>query len=311
MVRECVPAKSTRRCHFTLAGLLTYAQLSEATMMLKKVLRVWTVQMVSVKWTTNWNRCDTTMMHFPRTASRLLPFEPMRPQTTILRNVSNREIRKRFVIRDAENKWCAVYDQDECVALHLPSRSDRKIRIAFWGHFLKPSAIAFEVFVKKNFLLNGRPLRGVEIHASAVPVQVQDVDARVSCWIFRLWSEQCTTDFRIALCCHIILWIFLCDSHPPYFVRAAVVLRALTAVCVFYQSFCAFCELFFLCFSVEMLCWLIFSAFWIETCHMTSCVSFSLLQTAWANHFLFRRLFIPAFACGRSGRHLQKDLLLH
>ena len=43
------------------------------------------------------------------------------------------------------------------------------------------------------------------------------------------------------------------DPNPPCFVRAAVVLRALTAICVFYQIFCAFCELFFLCFSVEML----------------------------------------------------------
>ena len=61
------------------------------------------------------------------------------------------------------------------------------------------------------------------------PVHVQDVDAWVSCWILRLWSEQRTTDFRIGLafaaasfCGFSEVHLRLCPNLP--FVRAGVFL---------------------------------------------------------------------------------------
>ena len=50
----------------------------------------------------------------------------IQPQTTILRYGSATEKSvKAIVTRATENKWCAVYGQDECVAPH--PWSDRKI----------------------------------------------------------------------------------------------------------------------------------------------------------------------------------------
>ena len=78
------------------------------------------------------------------------------------------------------------------------SRSERKIL----GRALKTQHKSFAIAVleKKNFLL-GQPSPAAWKHnpcEGGMLVQDQNVDEWVSCWILCLWSEQCTTGFRIA-----------------------------------------------------------------------------------------------------------------
>ena len=78
------------------------------------------------------------------------------------------------------------------------SRSERKI----FGRALKTQHNSFAVVVleKKNFLLGKRSPAAWRCNPceGGMLVQDQNVDAWVSCWILWLWSEQCTTGFRIA-----------------------------------------------------------------------------------------------------------------
>ena len=54
------------------------------------------------------------------------------------------------MVRATENKWCAVYAQDECVAPHLPLRSQGSGSRS--EYLQKDSAIVVMVLVKKNWL---------------------------------------------------------------------------------------------------------------------------------------------------------------
>ena len=54
------------------------------------------------------------------------------------------------MVRATENKWCAVYAQDECVAPRLPLRSQGSGSRSVY--LQKDSAILVMVLVKKNWL---------------------------------------------------------------------------------------------------------------------------------------------------------------
>ena len=54
------------------------------------------------------------------------------------------------MVRATENKWCAVYAQDECVAPHFPLRSQSSGSRS--EYLQKDSAIVVMVLVKKNWL---------------------------------------------------------------------------------------------------------------------------------------------------------------
>ena len=98
---------------------------------------------------------------------------------------------------------------------------------------------------KKSILLGWRspaawsrvPCEGEEC------VQVQNVDAWVSCWILRLWSGHCATDSRVArvFVVGVILWIFCGRSAQPancFLCAFQVTLCGLVVLGVWSESSC-------------------------------------------------------------------------
>ena len=158
-MKPCVSAKK-RRGHLAYASSTGAPSMLDTKRMLKNQFRVQTVPLVSVRRTSNKNKCDITMMClFP--AHQKIDLRPFKMRST-----------------QAKTRTGAK----------MVSGLLKQTTIA-------GSLIAVIVPVKTSFLLGQR--WSCTLSEGGAPDQVQDVDVWVSCWV-QLWSEQNTTDSRIA-----------------------------------------------------------------------------------------------------------------
>ena len=191
--------KRTRHGHFTLTRI-TDVQLLKARMVFKKMLRVWTLPSVSAKRMTPERVWHDRNIQFrtPKATIQVLVQQQYGKS-------SNEEIWS-DALRAAENKWCAVLKCSQSVCCSALSAQIARLLIALW--WLENNPFAVLVHGKRNFLLGWRtPAAWSHIPCErGERVQVQDVDAWVSCCIIQLQFEQHTTGFQkcACLCCSVI-----------------------------------------------------------------------------------------------------------